>query len=204
MKIRMNPRDGIFPKRPKVYISSLNLGGLKGSGVKTSINLRGGISTQRPKIVIFSGSYSIFFIRFFWTWNEIRMSPRDGIFPKRAKLYISCLKLAGLTRSGVKTNINVRGGISTQVPKIVIFIGSCSTFLFVSFGPGRKLGVNPRDGIFPKRTKLYILSRKLAGLTGSEVKRSINLRGGISKQRPKIVIFCGSHKTFLFDFLDME
>ncbi len=39
-----------FQKDPKLYISSLNLSGLKGSGVKTSINVRGGILTQVPKL----------------------------------------------------------------------------------------------------------------------------------------------------------
>ncbi len=45
----MNPRDGGLPKRPKVYISSLNLAGFAGSGVTMRVNLRGGISTQVPK-----------------------------------------------------------------------------------------------------------------------------------------------------------
>ncbi len=84
---------------------------------------------------------------------NIGVNPRDGIFPKRPKVYISSLKLAGRTGSVVKTSISLRGGISTQRPKIAIFCGSCKYFLFDSFEPGMKIRMNPRDGIFPKRPK---------------------------------------------------
>ncbi len=60
MKIRMNPRDGRFAKRPKRYLSNLKLAGFAGCGMKISCHLHGGTLTQGPKIVIFSGSCSIF------------------------------------------------------------------------------------------------------------------------------------------------
>ncbi len=49
MKIRMNPRDGGFAKRPKLYISSLKLASFAGSGIKIRVNLRDSMLTQGPK-----------------------------------------------------------------------------------------------------------------------------------------------------------
>ncbi len=172
MKIRMNPRDGGYPKRLKLYILSLKLTGFAGSGVKIRFNLPGGISTQRPNIVIFSSSCSTFLFYSFGPGMKIRMNPRDGSFPKRLKLYILSLKLTGFAGSGVKIRFNLPGGMSTQGPKIVSFRGSCSTFVFDSFRPGLKIKMNPSDGGFPKSPKLYILSLKLAGFPGSGVKIS--------------------------------
>ncbi len=120
---------------------------------------------------------------------KIRINPRDGIFPKRTKLYILSLKLAVSDGSVVKISFNLHGGILTQGPEIVIFSGSCSTFLFDSFGPGLKIIMNQRDSIFPKGIKLYILILKLARFSGSGVKISFNLRTGNSTQGPLIVIF---------------
>ncbi len=48
-----------------------------------------------------------------------------------------------------------------------IFSGLCSTFLFDCFGPGVKTRINPRDGGFPKRPKLYISSNNVADFAGS-------------------------------------
>ncbi|KAL9969571.1 hypothetical protein ACROYT_G021800 [Oculina patagonica] len=195
----MNSRDGGFSKRPKLYISSLKLAGFAVSGVKISFKLRGGIAKQGHKIVIFNDSCSTFLFDSFGPGVKIKMNSRDGGFSKRPKLYISSLKLAGFAGKGVKKSFILRGGISTQGPKIVIFNYSCSTFLFDSFGPGNKIKMNPRDGGFSKRPKLYISSLKLAGFAGSGVKISFNLHGGISTQRPKSVIFNGSCSTFKFD-----
>ncbi len=60
------------------------------------------------------------------------MNPCDGGFSKRPKVYIYSLKRASLSRSGLEIRSNLRGGISTQGPKIVIFSVSCSAFLFDS------------------------------------------------------------------------
>ncbi len=61
------------------------------------------------------------------------MNPRDGGFQKRPKGYISSLKLSSFARSGVEIRFNLRGGISMEGLKIVIFSVSCSAFLFDSF-----------------------------------------------------------------------
>ncbi len=74
MKIRFNPRDFGFPKERKRYISNIKLTSLAGSGVKISYNLRGGILTQGPKIVIFSGSWSTFLSNPFRPGDKIRMA----------------------------------------------------------------------------------------------------------------------------------
>ncbi|KAL9969570.1 hypothetical protein ACROYT_G021799 [Oculina patagonica] len=199
VKIKMTPRDGGFSKRPKLYISTLKLAGFAGSGVDISFKLRGGISTRAPKIVIFNTSRSSFLFDSFGRGVKIKMNPRDGVFSKNPKLYISSLTLAGFAGSGVKISFILSGGISNQALKILIFNDSSSTFLFDSFGPGNKIKMNPRDGGFSKRPKLYISSLKLAGFAGSGVKISFNLHGGISTQRPKSVIFNGSCSTFKFD-----
>ncbi|KAL9969572.1 hypothetical protein ACROYT_G021801 [Oculina patagonica] len=170
----MTPRDGGFSKRPKLYISSLKLAGFAGSGVKISFNLHGGISTQRPKIVIFNASCSPFQFDSFGPGMKIKMNPRDGGFSKSPKLYVSSFKLAGYAVSGVKISFKLRGD-------------------------GVKIRMNPRDGRFSKSPKLYISSLKLAGFAVSGVEISFKLRGGISTQGPKIVIFSGSCITFLFD-----
>ncbi len=52
----MNRRDGDFPKAPKLYILNIKLASIAGFGVKISFYLRGSIKTQKPKVVIFSGS----------------------------------------------------------------------------------------------------------------------------------------------------
>ncbi len=132
------------------------------------------------------------------------MNPRDGGFPKRLKLYILSLKLTGFAGSGVKIRFNLPGGISTQGPKIVIYSCACGTFLFYSFGPGMKIRMNPRDGGFPKRLKLYISNLKRACFAGFGVKISFNLRSGISTQGPKIVISSGRCSTLLFDSFGPE
>ncbi len=59
--------------------------------------------------------------------------------------------------------------------------------------------MNPRYGGFTKKPKLYISRHKLAGVCATEVKIRFNLRRGISRQGPKIVIFSRSCSTFLFD-----
>ncbi len=52
MKIRMNPRDGGFAKRPKLYISNFKPSGFAECGMKISFHLRGGTLTQGPIIVV--------------------------------------------------------------------------------------------------------------------------------------------------------
>ncbi len=139
MNVRMNPGDGGFPKRPKLYISNLKRAGFAGSSVKIICYLRGGISIQRPQIVIFSGSCSTSLFDSFGPGMNIRINPCDSGFPKVPTPYISRLKLASFAGSGVVIRSNLRGSILTLGPKIVIFSGSCSTFLFDSFGPGMKV-----------------------------------------------------------------
>ncbi len=90
-----------------------------------------------------------------------------------------------------KYALNQRGGISTQVPKIFSFSGSYTTFVFDSFGAGKKISMNPRDGGISKSFKLYISSLKLAGFPDSKVNIPFNPRGGVSKQVPKIFILSG-------------
>ncbi len=114
----------------------------------------------------------MFLVDSFGPGMKIGMNPRDDIFPKRPQLYISSLKLVDLHGSEVKTSINRRGGISTQVPKLVIFSRSCSSSLFDSLGLGIKIRMIPHDDIFPKTHKLFILRHKLAGLTRSGLKTS--------------------------------
>ncbi len=82
-----------------------------------------------------------------------------AVVKKRHKLFISSLKLAGFAGSGLKISFN-------QGPKIVIFSGSYSTFLFDSILPGVKIRMSSRDGGFPKRPELYTSSLKLAGFDG--------------------------------------
>ncbi len=131
-----------------------------------SFNLRDGISTQGLKIVIFSGAYITFPFDTFGPGVKVRTNPRDDGFPTRLKLHISSVKLVSFAGSGVKTSLKLRYSISTQGPKIVIFSGSCSTFLFDSFRPGMEIRMNPCDGGFPKRPKLYISSVKLVSFAG--------------------------------------
>ncbi len=83
----MNPRDGGFPKRSKVYISSLKLACFAGSGVKISFILRGRISTQEPKIVTFSCSNRAYLFDSFGPGVKIRKHPLAGGFTKGTKLY---------------------------------------------------------------------------------------------------------------------
>ncbi len=87
---------------------------------------------------------------------NIRLNPRDGIFQKRPKLYLTIFKLEGFVGSAGKITFNMRGGNSFQGPKIFIFNDSCDAFLFDSFGPGVIIRLDPRDGIFRKRPKLYV------------------------------------------------
>ncbi len=150
---------------------------------------------------IFGGSCSAFLFDFFFGPGvKHRINPREGIFPRRNKLYILSLKLAGFAGSGVKIGYGQRYGILTHGAKIVIFSGSCSTFLFNSLKPGVQFRMNPRDGIFPKRNKLNFSCLKLVAFVGSGVKIRFNLRGGISTQGPKFHIFSGSCTSFLIDF----
>ncbi len=128
--------------------------------------------TQGTKIAIFSGSCRTFYLIILYSFRRgviIRINPRDDIFPKRPKLYISSLKLACFTGSGMKISLNLRGCISTQGPKIAIFSGTCVTFSFDSTESGVKVRKNPRNGIIPKRPTLYMTSLKLAGFAGSGV-----------------------------------
>ncbi len=115
-----------------------------------------------------------------------------AMFPKRLKLYISSLKLE---------EFNLRGGISKQGSKPIIFSASCSTFLFDSFGTGLNYRLNPHDGNFPTRPQLYNSSLKLDGFAGSGVKINFYSRGGISTQAPKIVIFSASCRHFSYSIL---
>ncbi len=62
-----------------------------------------------------------------------------------------------------------------------------------------KIRKNLRDGGFTKTPKLFILSLRVHGFAETGVKIRFNLRRGISRQGPKIVIFCCSCSTFLFD-----
>ncbi len=76
----------IFKEDPtELYISSLKLAGFAGAGVKIGFNLCNGISTEGPKIVIFSGSCSTFFSDPFGPGVKIKMNLGDGIFPKRTQ-----------------------------------------------------------------------------------------------------------------------
>ncbi|KAL9986767.1 hypothetical protein ACROYT_G000960 [Oculina patagonica] len=204
MNIRMNPRDGGFPKRPKMYFSSLKRAGFSGCEVKLSSYLRDGISTAGLIIVIISGSSSTFLFVSFGPEMNIRMNPRDGKFPKRPKMYFSSLKRAGFAGCEVKLSSYLRDGISTAGLIIVIISGSSSKFLFDSFGPEMNIRMNPRDGGFPKRPKMYFSSLKRAGFAGCEVKLSSYLRDGISTAGLIIVIFSGSSSTFLFDSFGAE
>ncbi len=63
-------------------------------------------------------------------------------------------KIFGFARSGVKIGSNLRSFIPAQGPKIVVFSGSCSTFLFYSFGTVVIIKIYPRNCRFPKRPKL--------------------------------------------------
>ncbi len=84
--------------------------------------------------------------------------------------------------SELQINLNLRGDISSQGPKNVIFSCSCSTLLFDTFGPGVKISLNPRVGVFPKRPQLYILSFKRKVLVGPGVQIRLNVAGYISAQ----------------------
>ncbi|KAL9986766.1 hypothetical protein ACROYT_G000959 [Oculina patagonica] len=182
--ISNSPARAEVPKRPKLYISNLKLEGLI--------------------IVIISGSSSIFLFDSFGPEMNIRMNPRDGGFPKRPKMYFSSLKRAGFAGCEVKLSSYLRDGISTAGLIIVIISGSSSTFLFDSFGPEMNIRMNPRDGGFPKRPKMYFSSLKRAGFAGCEVKLSSYLRDGISTAGLIIVIISGSSSTFLFDSFGPE
>ncbi len=76
-----------------------------------------------------------------------------------------------------------------------------STFLFDSYGSGGNITPKPRDDIFPKRTKIYILSFKPAVCAGSAVKTRLDLHGGFSPQEPKNAILGDKIFTFWFDSL---
>ncbi len=111
---------------------------------------------------------------------------------------VSTLKLVAFSGSLVKIRFNLRGGISHKGPKSS-FIVARVALPYSFFGPGVKIRTNPRDGGFPKRLKLYISSLKVAGFSGSGEKIRFHLRGGMSTQGPKIVIYSGTYSTFLFD-----
>ncbi len=96
---------------------------------------------------------------------------------------------------------NLRGGISTQGPKIVIYSRTCSTFLFYSFGPGVRIRMNPRGGGFPERLKRYISSLKLANFTVSAVKIGFNLRSGISIQKGSKLSFSVFRRALSYSIL---
>ncbi len=156
--------------------------------MKIRFNLRGGILTLGPRIIIFSGSCRSFLFDSFGHDMEIKKNPCDGGFPKRPKKYIQSLKLAFYNRLKMEVSFNLRVGISTQRPKTVILNNSYGTFIIDSCGHGLIIRINPRDGGFPIRTKLYIPSLKLNGFARSGVKITFNLRGGISTKVPKIAI----------------
>ncbi len=103
----MNPRDGLFPKRPTLYIWSLKGAGFAGSGVKISFILRGSISMQGPKIIIFRSLCIAFLLGSFGPGVIIRMNLRDGIFPIWREFYFSSLTRSGFAESGVKISCNV-------------------------------------------------------------------------------------------------
>ncbi|KAL9986769.1 hypothetical protein ACROYT_G000962 [Oculina patagonica] len=200
MNIRMNPRDGGFPKTPKMYFSGLKRAGFAGCEVKLSSFLRYGISTAGLIIVIISGLSSTFLFDSFGPEMNIRMNPRDGGFPKTPKMYFSGLKRAGFAGCEVKLSSFLRYGISTAGLIIVIISGLSSTFLFDSFGPEMNIRMNPRDGGFPKRPKMYFSCLKRGGFAGCEVKLTSFLRyAGII-----IVIISGPSSTFLFDSFGQE
>ncbi len=110
----MNPRDGGFAKRAELFISSLNVACFAESVVKRSSHLRGGISIQGPKIVIFSGSWRAFLFDYFEPRKKIMRNPRDGLFSQRPKLFTSSITVTGCAGSGEKIDFNVRGGISIK------------------------------------------------------------------------------------------
>ncbi len=93
VNIRFNPCDGIFPKRPKLYDLSFRLAGFAGSGEEITFNIRGRISSQGPKIFIFTASCDTFLFGSFGPEVNIRLNPCDAIFPKRSIMNVSSLKL---------------------------------------------------------------------------------------------------------------
>ncbi len=101
------------------------------AGVKISFNLRGGTFTKGPEIVIFNDSCSTFLFDAFKAGVKIRLNPRDGGFSKRPNYRFQDSNWPILLDKEGKIGFNLRGGIFTQGPEIVIFSGSCSTsFLF--------------------------------------------------------------------------
>ncbi len=133
------------------------------------LNQRGDISSQGPNIFISNCSCSTFLFDSFWSGMNIAPNPRDGIISKRPKLYIVSFKQKVFVGIGVQIRLNLRIEISSSGPKIFIFSSSFSTFLFDFFEHGVNISLNPRDGIFPKGTKLYILSFKRNAFGGSGV-----------------------------------
>ncbi len=91
MNFRQNLRDGVFLKRVRF------------------INLSGGISTQGPKIVIFSAQCGTLLFDSFGPGGNIRLNSSVGIFPKSPILNVSCLKQALFAGSGVKNGFNLYG-----------------------------------------------------------------------------------------------
>ncbi len=75
-------------------------------------------NTRAEQLFIFSVSCDNFLFDSFGLGVSIRQNPRDGIFRKRPKLYVSSFKLVGVSRSTKKISFNIRGGISIQRPKI--------------------------------------------------------------------------------------
>ncbi len=84
MKIRLNLRDGILPKRPKRYVLSFKLTDVAGSEEKITFNIRSGISMQGQKIFIIIASCDTFRFDSFGTGLKIRLNPRDGVFFQKA------------------------------------------------------------------------------------------------------------------------
>ncbi len=132
-KIRLNPCNGIFSKRPKLYVSCFSLTGFDESAEKITLNIRSGILIQKSKIFIFSTSCDNSLFGSFGPEVNIRLNQCDGIFYKRPKLNLSSFKLVNFVGHGKKITLYKRDGISNQGPKISIFRASSDTFLFRFF-----------------------------------------------------------------------
>ncbi len=104
--IRQNLRDGIFQKRPQMYVSSFKVAVFGGSGEKITLNVRvDGNSSRDVKKLQFA----------FRMWSKtfeslrdgliVRLNLRDGIFLKRLKMYVSSFKVTVFGGSGEKKGL---------------------------------------------------------------------------------------------------
>ncbi len=76
---------------PNCRFQVSNWPGFAGSGMKVSLNLRGGISKHGPKIFIFSVSCGTFLFESFGPGVNIRLNLRGGLNPKCALTSRRCL-----------------------------------------------------------------------------------------------------------------